>query len=114
MEGVREVAEVSRWPDLQRGVAKAVLDYRSLGVCCSFGEWQKDINAIAVPIRLSGTGIIYSLGMAGLIDRLTRRPLDRSVKALRAAVGPLSKVLSGPQGETASGLPRAAQIFRHG
>src|SRR5246127_1695267 len=46
MEGVREVAEASRWPALQRGVAKAVVEYGSLGVCCSFGEWQKDINAI--------------------------------------------------------------------
>jgi DNA-binding IclR family transcriptional regulator len=51
MEEVREVAEVSRWPALQKGVAKALVDYRSLGVCCSFGEWQKDINAIAVAVR---------------------------------------------------------------
>jgi DNA-binding IclR family transcriptional regulator len=56
MEGVREVAEASRWPALQRGVAKALVDYRSLGVCCSFGEWQKDINAIAVPVR-PGSGL---------------------------------------------------------
>ncbi len=51
MEGVRELAEVDRWPDLQRGVAKALLDVRELGVCCSFGEWQKDVNAIAVSVR---------------------------------------------------------------
>jgi DNA-binding IclR family transcriptional regulator len=56
MEAVREVAEASRWPALQRGVAKAVVDCRSLGVCCSFGEWQKDINAIAVPVQ-PGSGL---------------------------------------------------------
>jgi DNA-binding IclR family transcriptional regulator len=33
MDGVREVAEVSRWPDLQRGVAQALLDIQKLGVC---------------------------------------------------------------------------------
>jgi DNA-binding IclR family transcriptional regulator len=48
MEGVREIAATSRWPALQRGVAKALIDIRTLGVCCSFGEWQKDVNAIAV------------------------------------------------------------------
>src|SRR3984957_4279965 len=42
MEGVRQIAEASRWAALQRGVAKASVDRRNLGVCCSFGEWQKD------------------------------------------------------------------------
>jgi DNA-binding IclR family transcriptional regulator len=23
-------------------------------VCCSFGDWQKDVNAIAVPVRPGG------------------------------------------------------------
>ena len=54
MEGVRKLADVSRWADLQRGVAKALRDIRELGVCCSFGEWQKDVNAIAVPVRPGG------------------------------------------------------------
>ena len=54
MERVRELADVNRWPDLQRGVAKALRDIRELGVCCSFGDWQKDVNAIAVPVRPGG------------------------------------------------------------
>jgi DNA-binding IclR family transcriptional regulator len=54
MERVRELADVSRWADLQRGVAEALRDVRELGVCCSFGEWQKDVNAIAVPVRPGG------------------------------------------------------------
>src|SRR5260221_592864 len=51
MERVRDLAEPNRWLDLQRGVAKALRDIHELGVCCSFGEWQKDVNAIAVPVR---------------------------------------------------------------
>jgi DNA-binding IclR family transcriptional regulator len=54
MERVRELADVDRWPELQRGVAKALRDIRELGVCCSFGDWQKDVNAIAVPVRPGG------------------------------------------------------------
>jgi DNA-binding IclR family transcriptional regulator len=54
MESVRELADPNRWPDLQRGVVKALLDIRELGVCCSFGEWQKDVNAIALPVRPGG------------------------------------------------------------
>jgi DNA-binding IclR family transcriptional regulator len=54
MERVRELADVNRWPELQRGVVKALRDIRELGVCCSFGEWQKDVNAIAVPVKPGG------------------------------------------------------------
>jgi DNA-binding IclR family transcriptional regulator len=54
MERVRELADANRWPELQRGVAKALRDIRELGVCCSFGEWQKDVNAIAVSVRPGG------------------------------------------------------------
>jgi DNA-binding IclR family transcriptional regulator len=54
MERVRELADAHRWPELQRGVARALRDIRELGVCCSFGEWQKDVNAIAVPVRPGG------------------------------------------------------------
>jgi DNA-binding IclR family transcriptional regulator len=54
LQRVRELADVNRWPELQRGVAKALRDIRELGVCCSFGEWQKDVNAIAVPVRPGG------------------------------------------------------------
>ncbi len=54
MERVRELAADERWPDLNAGVAQALRDIRQLGVCCSFGEWQKDVNAIAVPVRPGG------------------------------------------------------------
>src|SRR5271170_1163503 len=54
MERVRELADGERWPELQRGVAKALRDIRDLGVCCSFGDWQKDVNAIALPVRPGG------------------------------------------------------------
>ena len=95
MEGVREVAEVSRWPALQRGVAKALLDYRGLGVCCSFGEWQKDINAIAVPVRpgsnlpfmvISCGGPAYNVSPEFLLDEVRPR-LIALVTSLEASVG---------------------------
>ncbi len=36
------------WPALKRGIDRALSDYRNLGVACSFGDWQPDVNAIAV------------------------------------------------------------------
>jgi DNA-binding IclR family transcriptional regulator len=54
LERVRELAADGRWPDLEAGVLQAQQDIRTLGVCCSFGEWQADVNAIAVPVRPGG------------------------------------------------------------
>src|SRR5271167_881472 len=54
MERVRELAGEERWPELNDGVARAQRDIRELGVCCSFGEWRKEVNAIAVSVKPGG------------------------------------------------------------
>jgi DNA-binding IclR family transcriptional regulator len=95
MEGVQKVADASRWPLLQRGVAKALVDIRTLGVCCSFGEWQKEINAIAVPVRpgnnlppmaISCGGPAYSATPQFLLDEVRPR-LIALVNSLERSVG---------------------------
>ena len=95
MEDVREVADASRWPVLQKGVAKALVDIRTLGVCCSFGEWQKEINAIAIPVRpgnslppmvISCGGPAYSAAPQFLLDEVRPR-LIALANSLEKSVG---------------------------
>jgi DNA-binding IclR family transcriptional regulator len=95
MEDVREVADASRWPLLQKGVAKALVDIRTLGVCCSFGEWQKEINAIAVAVRpgnnlppmvISCGGPAYSATPQFLLDEVRPR-LIALANSLEKSVG---------------------------
>lgn len=38
------------WPALWDGVARALDEYGTHGYCTSFGEWQKDVNAIAIAL----------------------------------------------------------------
>jgi DNA-binding IclR family transcriptional regulator len=54
LERVREPTLEERWEELETGVARALIEIKELGVCCSFGEWQKDVNAIAIPVRPGG------------------------------------------------------------
>jgi DNA-binding IclR family transcriptional regulator len=54
MARVRELVLDDRWLEINLGVDQAMRDIRELGVCCSFGEWQKDVNGIAVPVRPGG------------------------------------------------------------
>jgi DNA-binding IclR family transcriptional regulator len=43
---LRDLDELA-WPALQRGIDQSLRDYAELGVTCSFGEWQPDVNGIA-------------------------------------------------------------------
>jgi DNA-binding IclR family transcriptional regulator len=38
------------WPRLEKGIRQALSDLSEHGCCCSFGEWHKEIHAIAVPL----------------------------------------------------------------
>jgi DNA-binding IclR family transcriptional regulator len=74
-------------------------DYRSVrenGFATCWNEMEIGLGAIAVPIHLPDIGVIYSIGTAGLIDRLTRRPVIETVALLRAAVEPLTRALRNP------------------
>jgi len=53
MERVQELDEVA-WPDIRDGVDRAVSEYATLGVTCSFGDWQKDVNGIARAFQPGG------------------------------------------------------------
>lgn len=44
-------AEGSRWPKLRTAIDDAMLDYRRVGCTSSFGDWQADVNGIAVGLR---------------------------------------------------------------
>ena len=57
---------------------------RNNGYATCWDEMEVGMGAIAVPIRKPGVGVMYSLGVAGLIDRLKRRPLSETVEVLRS------------------------------
>ncbi len=50
MDRIRELDEFA-WPKIREGIEKGLQEYAELGCCCSFGGWQKDVNAIAVAFR---------------------------------------------------------------
>ncbi|GAB1258753.1 IclR family transcriptional regulator [Aurantivibrio plasticivorans] len=71
------------WPAVNEGVEEAVKSYREKGYCTSFGDWDKDVNGISVPLVL-GEGHIYTLNCGGPKYRL-------SVDYLKTEVAPQLK-----------------------
>lgn len=53
LEQVRVLDEAA-WPKVRQGIERALKEYRATGCVGSFGEWQADVNAIAVPLRPGG------------------------------------------------------------
>lgn len=53
LERLKELDELA-WPKIKAGINKAIVDYESLRCTTSFGEWHKDINAIAIPFSPGG------------------------------------------------------------
>jgi DNA-binding IclR family transcriptional regulator len=70
LERVRELDELA-WPTLRDRVARAVEEYQTLGVCTSFGDWQPDVNAIALAFRPSENAPPLSINCGGPAFNLT-------------------------------------------
>ncbi|HYD94844.1 MAG TPA: IclR family transcriptional regulator [Noviherbaspirillum sp.] len=70
LERVRELDEL-KWPSIRDGVKRALDEYDTLGCCTSFGDWQPDVNAIAVAFRPANGGAILSINCGGPAFNLT-------------------------------------------
>lgn len=84
MERVQELDEVA-WPDIRTGIERAMEDYETLGITCSFGDWQKDVNAIArafqpggglPPMAINCGGPSFSLSKEFLLTEVRPRLID--------------------------------------
>lgn len=94
MDRIRELDEIA-WPKIRNGIDTALRQYREIGVCCSFGDWQKDVNAIAVGFRPGGGmpamaincgGPAFNLSKEFLLDKVRPRLVDL-VRRLEASLG---------------------------
>jgi len=73
------------WPLLKAGIERGVADHATLGVTCSFGEWQPDVNGIAralnpggglPPMALNCGGASSSLSKKFLLDEIRPRLIE--------------------------------------
>jgi DNA-binding IclR family transcriptional regulator len=75
MERVREFDEYA-WAQVERGIDKAMQEVQTLGVCTSFGDWQPDVNAIAIAFQTGGShGKLMSLNCGGPATHVSREHL---------------------------------------
>jgi DNA-binding IclR family transcriptional regulator len=77
--------EPAAWPKVRAGIERAVRDHAKLGVTCSFGDWQKDVNGIArafhpggglPPMAISCGGPASSLSKDLLLGQVRPRLIE--------------------------------------
>lgn len=80
-----EEQDEAAWPKVRSGIERAVKDHGKLGVTCSFGDWQKDVNGIArafhpggglPPMAISCGGPASSLSKDFLLGEVRPRLID--------------------------------------
>lgn len=79
MERVRELDELE-WPNIRDGVSRSLQEYQTLGCCTSFGDWQSDVNAIAISFRPSEGAAPLSINCGGPAFNLSPEFLLNEVK----------------------------------
>lgn len=65
------------WPRIKQGIEQAKVDYQEKGYCVSVGEWQRDVNAVGVPLVLDDGSDVVAFNAGGPAFRLPREELDR-------------------------------------
>ena len=79
LERVRELDEVA-WPAIRDGVQRAVDEYKAVGCCTSLGDWQPDVNAIAIGFRPADGSVPVSINCGGPAFNLPSDFLLREVR----------------------------------
>lgn len=66
------------WPNIRRALERAFRDYSDYGYCLSIGEWQRKVNAVAVPLHHPQLGIL-SFNCGGPEFQISREQLEESI-----------------------------------
>jgi DNA-binding IclR family transcriptional regulator len=68
------------WPAVKRGIEQALKDHATLGVTCSFGDWQPDVNGIARAIQPGGGLPPMAINCGGPASSLSKDFLLQQVR----------------------------------
>ncbi|WP_211266593.1 IclR family transcriptional regulator [Halotalea alkalilenta] len=65
----------TEWPGIRKALERSFRDYADYGYCLSIGEWQKKVNAAAVPFHHPQLGIL-SFNCGGPEFQVSREKLE--------------------------------------
>jgi DNA-binding IclR family transcriptional regulator len=70
--------EPEQWPSIRKGLDRAFRDFSDYGYCLSIGEWQRDVNSVAVPLLHPQYGLL-AFNCGGPSFQLPREKLEDDI-----------------------------------
>nr|WP_232923638.1 IclR family transcriptional regulator [Pseudomonas synxantha] len=68
----------ANWPTIRKGLERAFRDFEDYGYCLTIGEWQKDVNSVAVPLVHAQYGVL-AFNCGGPSFHMTREKLEDDI-----------------------------------
>ena len=94
LEDRLQALDTMTFPRIRQGIRQAIDDLAEHGCCRSFGDWQKEIHGIAVPLSLGHGLPVMVLSAAGPAQSLSAEDYMRDVRpALIATVREIERQL---------------------
>jgi DNA-binding IclR family transcriptional regulator len=66
---------------------------RAQGYATCWNEFEPGVGAIACPVFTIGGDVIYSVGTTGLIDRLSKSPIEKYTSVIRGAASTVARAI---------------------
>lgn len=68
-----------RWPEVKAGIERAIRDLAERGFVTSFGEWDRDVYAVGVPLIPSDESGVYAFNCGANIYQTSRERLEGEI-----------------------------------
>lgn len=83
----------SRTKTDQTEIANELARIREQGFAVCDQELDTGVVSYACPVRIGSAAVVYSMGLVGFAERLSRTPVDAVVSSLKVATGDFSNLL---------------------
>jgi DNA-binding IclR family transcriptional regulator len=77
--GYMKRQEGRRWPQVRAGIERAVSDVATRGFTLSIGEWERDINAVGVPMMAPDGSGIFAFNCGAPAFQFSRKRLESDI-----------------------------------
>ncbi|MCH8504348.1 MAG: IclR family transcriptional regulator [Ectothiorhodospiraceae bacterium] len=74
-----ERKDPANWPRIRDGILQAVEDYVNYGYCLSTGDWEREVNAVGVPLVLDQGADVVAFNCGGPSFHLSRERLTSEI-----------------------------------
>ena len=100
--------EGKNWPKVKAGIERAIKDFETRGFTLSLGDWERDINAVGVPLIAPDGSGVFAFNCGAPAFHFTREKLESDigprlvnmVRNVEVALERPLKAASGQRGET--------------